>query len=220
MGLIKTLFQMPRYKRFMVLGHSSKGVFWQHDVWRSRIFPGLDRLIRLVGCNPSIHCRQITKVGSKEVKFGKLRWADEDAAKWCHDSELTAGRFTEWIMVDVQVYCPSKKALIEKMDFPSLYIQVEPMAWGGVSSKTIYDQGVHVAIKLGVYKKISQQVDDQIRELAQSVSAIAVYQCTSRVQSLNSFESLVREDFVYRGMLDDELPDLRRMKGKWSKWDQ
>jgi hypothetical protein len=210
---------MPRYKRFMILGHSSNGVFWHHDVWRRRIFPGLDRLVRLVECDPSIHCRQITKAGSKEVKFGKLRWTEEDAAKWCHGSELTAATFAEWIMVDVQVHCPPKKALVEKMDFPSLYVQVEPLAWAGVSSRTVYDQGIHVAMKLAVYEKTRQQVDDKIKELAQTASAVAVYRCTSRVHSLNSFESLVREDFVYRGMLDDELPDLRRMKGKWSKWE-
>ena len=38
-----------------------------------------------------------------------------------------------------------------------------------------------------------------------------------RFAAPDNFESLVREDFVYRGILDSELPDVKRMRVRWSR---
>jgi hypothetical protein len=170
-----------------------------------------------VGCtSPSVQCRQITKKQSNEIKFGRIEWSRKSAEVWCHDSQLTKGKSQDWLFVDLQIHCPPKEELVKAVEFPTIYVQVTPMAWEGVPSKTLYDQAIHVAIRRGAYGK-ALSARERVTELAEAIEAVAVYSGTSRVWSLNSFESLLREDFEYRGILGDELPDERRMKGNWSR---
>lgn len=217
MGLLKKLFQVPRYSRFVLLVSSKRGSLWDYAVWTERAFAPLDRLLESLGCtSPSVQCRQITKNQSNEIKFGRIEWSPKDAAIWCHDSQQTKGKFHEWLFVDLQIHCPPKEELVKAVEFPTIYVQVKPMAWEGVPSKALYDQAVHVAIRRDAYQKAAS-AGDRVRELAEAVDAVAVYSGSSRVSSLNSFESLLREDFQYKGILEDGLPDERRMKGNWSR---
>ncbi|MGE0454256.1 MAG: hypothetical protein AB7O37_16895 [Vicinamibacteria bacterium] len=217
MGFFKSLFQAPRYRRFVLLGSSEKGVFWDFSVWRQRVFPSLDQLLRASDCrDPSVQCRQITKKQSKEIHFARIEWSESGAQLWCHNSEATRGECDQWLFVDLQVHCPGKETLIRQVELPRTYVQVKPMAWEGIASRTAYDQAIHIAIRQDVYAK-SGVAEESVKALAQAAGAIAVYACSSRVVALNSFESLVREDFQYRGILDDDLPNEARMRGKWSR---
>ena len=220
MGWLKSLFQMPRYNRFVVLSDSSQGKLWDYVVWKDRVFPSLNRVVKVSKCSSlSVRCRQITKGQSKEVAFGTIEWSPDDAVKWCHHTPATEGRDVSWLFVDLQVWSPAKDTLVKEGRFPCLYIQVKPMVWEGDVTKAIYTQAIHLAFLHDEYVVRPQEIESTMRDLAHAVGAVGLYSTLSRVTSLNAFESLVREDFKYLGILQDALPDERKMKGRWTRLD-
>ncbi len=191
MGLLKTLFQRPRYRLFVLLGDSTRDSFWDYKVWSEQIFQVLDDMARLMGCEPSIECRQITRKNSKSVKFGKIGWSRNDLKKWCHHSEVTSPMCSEWLFVDAEVFCPRRAMLIRNLDFPTFYIQVQPMV-DEMPSCTNYDQAILFAVRRDRYDEEAQEIDRHLRSLSEGVRASRVYLSDIRVSSLNEFESLVR----------------------------
>lgn len=214
-GLIKSLFRKPTYRRYLVLGDSRTASFWNCSNWTTHVFPVLDGLLKLGSCSPSVHCRQVTGPTSKEVRFGRLEWSPENSREWCHSPKRS--QTAAWLFVDLQVYCPAKQQLIKEDELPSIYFQVQPMGRKDYAGKAIFDQSIHVAIREEIVTARRDDVESEVSKLSRLPGALALYEATSKVAALNAFESLVREDFVYRGILDSELPDVQRMSVKWSR---
>lgn len=217
MSLLRILFRKPRYRRFAVLGRSSDGLFWDYRIWVDRIFPKLNRLVETVGSRPSVHCRQLAGA-DKGVKFGRISWSAADAEKWAHHSDVRREQCREWLFEDLEVYAPSWAQLGKNLEMPKLYIQVAPMPWLGDPAKASYDQVIQIIVREDEYAKAVEEIDRTVRVLASDANAVAVYCHRGRVNALNAFESLLREDFLYRGMREDELPREKKMKGDWSIW--
>jgi hypothetical protein len=210
-GLLKSLFSAPVYERYVVLGDSQKGPFWDCTNWTERLFPILDRVIAQVQGEASVHCRQVTGSLSKDVKFGRIGWSRDDSKKWCHSSEFPERK--AWQFVDLQVFCPAKPVLIKTTELPTVYIQVKPMTRNDTETKTAYDEGVFIALRERF--AWGGAAESMVSALTHVPGVVAIYKATAKVTQLNAFESLVREDFMYRGMLESEFPDVKKMRLKW-----
>ena len=176
----------------------------------------IDELLGLGACEPSVHCRQVTGPASREVRLGNLKWMREDAERWCHSFERT--ETAAWIFVDLQVYCPPKALLIKEDGLPAIYVQLQPLGRKDYAARRAkYDQGIHIAIDERLAREKSSSVQQLSERLLGLPGAVSLYESSSRISALNAFESALREDFVYRGILDSELPDVTKMRGKWSR---
>lgn len=216
MGFLKNIFLTPSYDRYVVLGDSRKGSFWDCANWKTFLFPVLDELLKRAGCTPSVQCRQVKGAHSKEVAFGSLDWSPDDAEKWCHSSENPER--DAWKFIDLQVFCPAKAGLIKEGTLPKIYMQVKPMTRSDTESKTSYDEGIHLAFAVNFVRENARHVQATLSYLARLPSVVAIYRTESKITQLNAFESLVREDFMYRGMLESALPDVTKMRSKWDRF--
>lgn len=214
-GLLKSLFRRPKYRSYLLLGDSRVASSWACSYWTRYLFPGLNELVECCGCAPSIQCRQLTGPDSKEVKFGRLTWSMEDAQKWCHSpQEPSRG---EWLFVDLQVFCPPRQQLVKEDELPTIYLQVKPVGRRDHERKAIYDEAVLIALEERFVSQNTALVDSVIAKLTGSPAFVALFVSTPTIPALNQFESFVREAFIYRGMHEDELPNVARMPGKWER---
>jgi len=218
MGLLKKLFQTPLYRRFVILASTGViGRLWDYDVWVGLAFYRLDELLREnVGSLPSVHCRQTTGSDSEAVKLGKADWSLRGSEKWAHGSGLTRGKCAGWRFTDLQVYIPARRELEADMDFPLVHLHLVPIGYGSENAAR-YDQVVQVSVRDDHFRKEEDAIGRIIEQLGESLRAPAIFTSVMKVKSLNSFESILREDFMYTGMLDNDLPDERRMKGRWRR---
>lgn len=216
MKFLGGLFRAPTYRRYVILGNSQKGSFWDCSYWSEHIFPPLNTLIDSE-LGVSVHCRQVVGPNSREVKFGRLEWSQQGASAWCHGVAGNEDVRSGWSFVDLQVFSPPRTTLIDRGGLPSVYIQVKPVTRRDVPRKTAYDQGIQLAIVEDFARQRQHTIDAAIADLTASPGVVALYYGESKVGALNEFESILREDFMYRGMLDTELPDVRRMRGKWAE---
>ena len=92
--------------------------------------------------------------------------------------------------------------------------QIEPL--GDRQRPIGPDQGIVVAMRSDVQARNTDLTDRVVRSLARAVGSVTVYASERRASSLNTFESIVVEDFMYRGMLEDALPNTAKMKVRWS----
>jgi hypothetical protein len=209
---LRTAILGVRFSRSLLLVDSRRlsGDLWSHSVWTSVVFPALRPLFDELAETPSVHCRQL-RGASEPVRYGRLDWSPEGAEKWTHQSPLTRHVSGGWNFVDLQLFAPPRKQLLAALSLPKAHVIVEPLTVRGESSRMAHDQCIHIAVHQAFW---SQQVRAAVAQLSLAVSAL-VLEATSRLRSLNEFESLVREHFLYRGMLDHELPDLSRPRLRW-----
>lgn len=218
MGLLRALFRTPLYRRFVFLASTEViGRLWDCDVWTGLVFHHLDDLLRsLSESSPSVHCRQTIGNQSRAVKMGALNWSKEGSEKWCHGSRVTAAKCSDWRFTDLQVYLPTKPELESSMEFPLVHIHMVPIGYN-FENAAKYDQAVQISVLEDLYNNERISIDRIVDELRRSLQASAVFSASTKVKSLNSFESVLREDFMYTGMLEGEYPDERRMKNRWQR---
>jgi len=203
----------PRYKCLLILGASRDQPAWHWETWK-RIVPSIDRLAGLLATEPSVRSRQVLRGKSSSPNLGRLSWSDEGHQRWCHDSPITRGLSPGWLFVDAEVFLPSRPSLIEHRTFPDVYINVSGV--GGESDRlTAYDQTLLLAVRLPVFLRHTLLLQDVVRELQGPLNGVLNLSEVRRLVSLNQFESILLEDFTYLGMLEDALPDLKKLKGRW-----
>jgi hypothetical protein len=148
--------------------------------------------------------------------MGALNWSNEGSEKWCHGSRVTATKCSDWRFTDLQVCLPPKPELESSMEFPLVHIHMVPIGYNSENAAK-YDQAVQISVREDLYNNERKTIDRIVETLNGSLQAFAVYSASTKVKSLNSFESILREDFMYTGMLDGKYPDERRMKGRWQR---
>ena len=205
----------PRYRCFLVLGSSRGEKAWYWSRWK-RIYPALGEFASVLEQDASIHSRQVYK-NSSAVKLGRLSWSEEGHQKWCHYSPLTETQCENWTFVDAEVFIPKRRTLLERrgFPFPMAYVQLSPEVEIDGSRRS-YDQEVLLCVRLDKYRAAQDETRLLLQKIQQQVNAIQTLSEVRRVVSLNQFESIRREDSMYLGMYEDPLPDLTKMKGRWT----
>lgn len=203
---------LPAYIRFVAIATSEVGYLWEESRWSGLMYPVLDPYVRSLGGEVSIYVRALAS-GSKSNNVTLRGWSESLPNRW--SMQLAKSRF-----VDLQLFAPPRSERSERRPFPKLYVQLQPVTWEGAESKMAYDQILHIAVKQSDFQSKRELIETAIRMLQLDAGIIGVYSCRSRISTVNSFESLVREDFMYRGMLSDVRPDLGRTKIRWIEWNQ
>ena len=210
--MLEKLLGTAKYRCFVLLPQAGGDELWSRSRWSGTLRPSLDGIIQQLGSPCSVHCRQLEGRASKEVPFGSLSWSEESDAKWILNPDGIKNR----LFVDLQIYCPPRPQLEKNGNLPSFYCQLKPMVWEGAPSSTAYEAGLFFAFKKSALN--ASDFENPLRDLAAKLSA-QIYTATLRIGGVNAFESTVREQFMYRGMLDDTWPDLKRPKSSWQGLD-
>lgn len=217
MSILKRIFNVPTFFGSLLLTSSKKNCLWDYNILSSKIVPNIDCLFSKLDKIPSVQCRQLYRENSKEVNFGEIEWSESGHKKWSHNSEMTRNEYLNWIFVDVMLFSPKKSDLIRKNEVPELFIQIKPMVHEGIPSRTNYDQALFLLIRQDILRINKRHFETCISKIIDSVNPIGVYETYLRISSLNMFESLIRDEFMYKGILDDDLPDMTKMRKKWIK---
>jgi|CXWL01.1.fsa_nt_gi hypothetical protein len=207
MPILDLLRGGKKYRAFLLLS-APQSRFLTPQLWSSELFSALDAVFKAAGCRPSIHRREVTPMG-KERPFGKLSWTHQGIEDWAfRDSG------SEWLFIDLQLFCPSRGDLIKSGSFPSVYVQIQPLGTreGGAGQSAYGDA---LLLLLGEPGQAESAVDAFVTKARQATASPAAYRGELRVRGLNEFESVLRERFMYRGLLEDPFPNPARMRGKW-----
>lgn len=211
--MLELLLGTAKYRCFVLLPEAGGDELWCHGRWGSIVRPGLDGILQELGFPCSVYCRQIEGEFSKEVRFGQLSWSEESDAKW----NIAPGGIENRIFVDFQIYSPPRPQLEKTRKLPCFYCQVKPMVFEGVPSSTAYEAAVFLAFKQSEVN--ASDFEEAIRDLAGKLRA-RIYTARLRIGGVNAFESVMREQFMYLGMLNDAWPNLKRPKGSWQVLDR
>lgn len=190
---------------------------WNYDVWKNAVAPHLDRLLALHDARPSVHSRQVDS-RSRAVRLGRLSWSEAGHERWCHRSPVTEEKSRDWGFVDTEIFCPARGQLVAQREWPDLYLQVQPFHPVPGPCARRYDQALHIAINDRFFAGRQAEIHEILAPLIRRI-AVATYRTETRVVSLNQFEDLVRETFIYRGSHLDPFPDPVKMAGTWSRTD-
>jgi hypothetical protein len=203
----------PRYACFLVLGASAETPLWHWTTWRE-IVPKVSALAESFGTAPSVHSRQIIRGKSSAAPLGRLSWTEAGHQRWCHGSPLTEDRCRDWLFIDTEIFMPRRSQLIKARAYPVAYLEIRPVI-AHESRRTKYDEELLLAVRLTDFDVHHEAVRRFISEVQPLARAVLTLSESRRVVSLNQFESILPEDFSYVGMLEDELPDLGRLRGSW-----
>jgi hypothetical protein len=211
----------PRYSCFLIVGASGGENAWHWSQWQ-QIYPRIDELAAALGQRPSIRSRQIIRGRSAAAPLGRLSWSTEGHQRWCHHSPVTADRCSSWLFVDAEIFMPPRSSILKKraLPFPVAYLQLTGVGEDDEPAKRSYDQKLLLALLRPVAVENGDSAKAFLECVQAPMGALLTLTQTRRVVSLNQFESILLEDFTYRGMPEDPLPVLERTRGHWETWVQ
>lgn len=184
---------------------------WSSVGWQP-LRSAIDRASESLGATPSLAVNDLLPGGSREAHPRQLGWTPEAEALWVRSPRHPEREL--WMLVDIQVCIPGRPIALRTHETPSIFLQVIPRRTLAESS-AVYDHIVLCAIK-DKAERLRQVAGALIHDLEQACQASLVAQRRKRITSMNEFESIVREDFMYRGMHLTAWPDLTKTKKKWS----
>lgn len=207
MGLMSSLFGR-RYLAFLALLDEKGGHLWSASRWSGEVLPSLMLLEKYwTEGSPSIHVRQTDKRG-KPVPGGPYALDGKCVGNWAQPKDDANSR----VFIDLQVFYP-KKAALQNKD-PELYLQMASLKFEERQAAS-YSQYVLLLSNpkwRGTVDGGVSSVEARIRSLS---GVRACYRASLGMRTLNSLESVFRETFLYRGILDIALPELEKLPHRW-----
>ena len=121
-----------------------------------------------------------------------------------------------WTFIDAEVFIPKHNTLLRRagFPFPMAYLQLSPEVEIEGSCRS-YDQHLLLCVRWDKCGAVQEEARLLLHRIQHQVNAICTLSEVRRIVSLNQFESILREDFMYLGLYQDPLPDLKKMKGRW-----
>lgn len=208
--MLKYFFGKSTYRCFVILPQTRGEKLWCRNRWISDLRPSLEAILLRLGLSCSVHCRQLEKGTGKDVSFRGLEWSKRSDAKWLFSSKSNPNR----IFVDLEIFSPPRPVLENKNDLPCFYFQLQPMAWEGVPSRATYDSALFFAFQKSNSLENLLDIQNILNDLAIKLSG-SIYISNIRIIGINAFESILREKFLYKGMLNDALPKVALLKASW-----
>ncbi|HEX7708959.1 MAG TPA: hypothetical protein VF701_21060 [Thermoanaerobaculia bacterium] len=178
---------------------------WSNQRW-AELYPLLQLLVQhLNTAAPSIHVTKLKGNMSESVRLRHVNWNSQASQAW----NGPEGRF-----IDLQIFAPSKEMLLSRGGFPKFYAHIEKV-FEAEQSSAVYGSILHLAIRKREMRRGSPHVQSVPVGLGELSGVVGAYTSEVRVRSLNRFEDVTLQDFSYRGMLEEPLPDLSRMPRAW-----
>lgn len=113
-----------QYELHVIFGSPSV-LPWKWEVWKL-VAMELDGVVASVYGEPSIHSRQLKRVGKRlrDIPFGRMTWSEKAHERWTHESPKTSGISGEWEFCDTQVWVPGRAICQRERRRPNVYLQV------------------------------------------------------------------------------------------------
>ena len=201
-----------RYSLTLVLGEGLPEPLWHASVW-PRLFTELDRFARDLGHTPSLRVNHCIHNRDKYAHPPSRPWALDDHSQWAEGSPDLAAVQSKWVFVDAQLFVPPKPQCLSRN--PDAFIHIVPTI-SHPEARRCYSQFLLLAIRTAHVARHSTA----LRQFATSAYALSggvlMLEASRRIWSLNEFESVLRENFLYRGCFLEPLPDLTKSKLKWA----
>jgi hypothetical protein len=202
-----------RYSLTLILGRGLPEQLWHVTVW-PRLFIALESFARDLGHAPSLRVNNCIRDRDKYARPPSRPWTLDDHLQWCDGSPDLAAVQSRWVFVDAQLFIPPKPECLSRNRHPDAFIHIVPTV-SHPEARRAYSQFLLVAIKTAHVASHSTA----LRQFASSAYAISggvlMLEASRRIWSLNEFESVLREGFLYRGCFLEPLPDLTKPKLKW-----
>jgi len=201
-----------RYSLTLILGRGLPERLWHVAVW-PRLFVALDAFASNLGHTPSLRVNHCIRNRDKYAHPPSRPWALDDHLQWCEDSPNLAAVQSRWVFGDVQLFVPPKAQCLRRD--PDAFIHIVPTVCHP-DARQGYSQFLLIAIRTAHLSSHSTA----LRQFASSAYALSggvlMLEASRRIWSLNEFESVLRENFLYRGCYLEPLPDLTKPKLKWA----
>ena len=201
-----------RYTLTLILGQGLPERLWHVAVW-PRLFIEIEAFARTLGHAPSLRVNHCIRDRDNYAHPPSRQWALDDHLQWSEGSPDLASVQSSWVFVDAQLFVPPKPQYSGRN--PDAFIHIVPTV-SDPDARQSYSQYLLLAVRsshVGAHSTALRQFLSSAYALSGGVSML---EASRRIWSLNEFESVLREGFLYRGCLLAPLPDLTKPKLKWA----
>lgn len=172
---------------------------WSWSVWQS-LSRELSRWVRAPEL-VEIRSHQMHRDRSGAVWFPALRWSEESAQRWTHQSPTTEESSKGWLFQSTHVMSPAWAQCVETETSPSLYVELRSRSLGELRVEMLL---VSIASELGATEDILQAMRAPLFALRGDARALLVHTVRPFVHRHRT--SLVRAiDEITHSEIDREL---------------
>lgn len=206
---------IPRgYHCYLYFGASNGAPIWHAETWR-RLRRAIDVVAALHGTPPSLRVNDLAQNGNQYAHPRELSWSPESDGVWLRGTDNEVPK--SWFLVDIQGSLPPRSECLSRHRLPDMFFRVHP-ALELEGSQAAYDQIVIVVVSKRYAARNHTEIDRLLREIHDICGTLLAVYRRRLVWSLNEFEDIDLEDFIYRGMHLTKVPDVGRAKKRWTVW--
>jgi len=158
------------YQAYVILGDAASEPLWEWNRWQSFAVE-LDPIFAACRDKALVRSGQFGIASRKEIKFGRLGWTPESAAKWTHSSPLTTESSKDWGFFFVEASAPSLPACARDDSPPDFFVVVSNEAYITRQTPVQFNPRIFLAVAKDLSPSILQKVDEVARLAAEMVAA-------------------------------------------------
>ncbi|TFW27002.1 hypothetical protein [Duganella callida] len=158
------------YQAYVILGDAASEPLWEWHRWQS-FAAELDPVFAACRDKPLVRCGQFEIATRKEIKFGRLGWTPESAAKWTHSSPLTTESSKDWGFLFVEAAAPSLPACARDGSPPDFFVAVSNEAYITRQAPVQFSPRILMAVAKDLSPSTLRKVDEVVRSVAAMVDA-------------------------------------------------
>lgn len=157
------------YQAYVILGDAASEPLWEWNRWQS-FTAELDPIFAACRAKALVRCGQFGIATRKEIKFGRLGWAPESAAKWTHSSPLTTESSKDWGFFFVEAAAPSLPTCTRDGSPPDFFVVVSNEAYITRQPPVQFNPRIFIAVAKDLSPSTLQKVDEAVRLIAEMVN--------------------------------------------------
>jgi hypothetical protein len=179
-----------------------KMILWDEPGW-GQLRDELEKL--LADSTVSVHTRQIQPQTKKEV--------DASATRLTTTSPLAMGNCGDCVLIDFEIFSPSRSESIKRRVMPEMYFQVTNPNSTDVHYR--FDQLFHMIISTHFWNSHLTKIQEFMSSVYELTDIRLLAHTRTRYSNMNEFESFLLYQFFYPDLVNSDVPELSKLKGSW-----